>query len=525
MAGALKITLKTVVPFIPDNEAAKAMLCQNLDRMGCVGLLQAPWCLKDAKMVRELVEGAPNQFEGTIRASPAKWTAEEWRQVYGFQTNGNGLCGRKQKYVGTTFQRNPDKHDGYAVEDCLDQRTRTCLAFLAPILNPEKPHRLTVRLANTIIGAYSGEREVDWGVLIRDTIEKLVRNIGKTRPTPISPFLYHLYRKAELLTRTEEEEYAVGLEMAEQGVEESEDEDDEGEAAQTDDDEEGDEEDGSEDEGPDPAPAPEARVLKKDTAPDGRGAPPSRRETSGAPAAKAPVPKPAAPRPHVPSAPAGQSNPGLEQHADPMTNLVYALGYARTEYENMRNAITGLCTEFGVSSLPELKTVIDRRPTVEDVKSLEQRAAQMTMEIGRLRELVKLKDTELGKTRTLMEAAHQDVVRIAGMCEVPATTMLNSNLYEAGISQSEVFKSETFKKFLKSTMAYTKRIEESNKTVVEVLESVRSRISEAGPRPAPTFESPAKVPVSRLSPAQLQRTGAGPSNPTTPTDKGKGPSG
>jgi hypothetical protein len=208
-----------------------------------------------------------------------------------------------------------------------------------------------------------------------------------------------------------------------------------------------------------------------------------------------------------------------------MTNLVYALGYARTEYENMRNAITGLCTEFGVSSLPELKTVIDRRPTVEDVKSLEQRAAQMTMEIGRLRELVKLKDTELGKTRTLMEAAHQDVVRIAGMCEVPATTMLNSNLYEAGISQSEVFKSETFKKFLKSTMAYTKRIEESNKTVVAVLESVRSRISEAGPRPAPTFESPAKVPVSRLSPAQLQRTGAGPSNPTTPTDKGKGPSG
>jgi hypothetical protein len=102
--------------------------------------------------------------------------------------------------------------------------------------------------------------------------------------------------------------------------------------------------------------------------------------------------------------------------------------------------------------------------------------------------------------------------------------MLNSNLYEAGISQSEVFKSETFKKFLKSTMAYTKRIEESNKTVVEVLESVRSRISEAGPRPAPTLESPAKVPVSRLSPAQLQRTGAGPSNPTTPTDKGKGPS-
>ena len=89
MAGARKITLKAVVPSVPDNEAAKAMLGQDLDRMDCVGLLQAPWCLKDAKMVRELVEGAPNKFEGTIRASPAKWTAEEWKQVY----------------VGTSFSR------------------------------------------------------------------------------------------------------------------------------------------------------------------------------------------------------------------------------------------------------------------------------------------------------------------------------------------------------------------------------------------------------------------------------------
>lgn len=66
MARARKITLKAVIPFIPGNKAAKAMLSQDLDRMGCVGLLQAPWCLKDANMVRELVVGAPNEFEGNI---------------------------------------------------------------------------------------------------------------------------------------------------------------------------------------------------------------------------------------------------------------------------------------------------------------------------------------------------------------------------------------------------------------------------------------------------------------------------
>lgn len=54
MAGVIKITLKAIVPFMLDNEAAKAMLSQDLNRMGCVGLLS------DAKMVWELVEEAPS---------------------------------------------------------------------------------------------------------------------------------------------------------------------------------------------------------------------------------------------------------------------------------------------------------------------------------------------------------------------------------------------------------------------------------------------------------------------------------
>lgn len=43
--------------------------------------------------------------------------------MYGFEANSNGLCGWKEKFVGTMFVGKPDKHDGYAVEDCTDQRT------------------------------------------------------------------------------------------------------------------------------------------------------------------------------------------------------------------------------------------------------------------------------------------------------------------------------------------------------------------------------------------------------------------
>lgn len=48
------------------------------------------------------------------------------------------------------------------------------------------------------------------------------------------------------------------------------------------------------------------------------------------------------------------------------------MGYARTGYDAMKKAFSELCTEFRVSTLVEDKTVIDKRPTVQDVKSLEQ---------------------------------------------------------------------------------------------------------------------------------------------------------
>lgn len=61
---------------------------------------------------------------------------------------------------------------------------------------------------------------------------------------------------------------------------------------------------------------------------------------------------------------------------------------------------------------------------------------------------------------------------MADICKVPATTLLNANLYKARIPKLEVFKAETFKKFIESTMAYIKRIEESKIMVVAVDESV-----------------------------------------------------
>lgn len=99
--------------------------------------------------------------------------------------------------------------------------------------------------------------------------------------------------------------------------------------------------------------------------------------------------------------------------------------------------------------------------------------------------------------------------------------MLNFNLYEAGIAKSEVFKGDTFMKFIKATMSYAKRIEESNQMVVAVLESVLNRMKEAEVRPTPAFDSRARNPVSRPSRVVVPSSDAGSSNLVTPKDKGK----
>ena len=70
MTGKTPLILRSVVPAIPKEPGEKAYLEEDLTRIRCIGLLSKPWTVKDEKMVRELIVGAPNQYEGTVRARP-----------------------------------------------------------------------------------------------------------------------------------------------------------------------------------------------------------------------------------------------------------------------------------------------------------------------------------------------------------------------------------------------------------------------------------------------------------------------
>ena len=82
------------------------------------------------------------------------------------------------------------------------------LEFLLPILNPEKPKRISLTMANTLFGAMSGSRPVNWGLLIHEIVAEALPNIGK-KPSFLFPFIFHLYHHYDLLVPDEEDELTI----------------------------------------------------------------------------------------------------------------------------------------------------------------------------------------------------------------------------------------------------------------------------------------------------------------------------
>ena len=81
------------------------------------------------------------------------------------------MASRTDRFIDGMFSGKVNPKDGYAVTDCRDPRVRRLLEFLVSLLYPEKPTRVTIMVGNTIFGALSGERPVDWGVVVKDVLQ------------------------------------------------------------------------------------------------------------------------------------------------------------------------------------------------------------------------------------------------------------------------------------------------------------------------------------------------------------------
>ena len=225
MVKARAMALKAVVPGMPKSVRDRELLEEDLRQIGCHGFAGKPWGLWMEDLVVELLGDKDNRWDGTMRQAPEKWIAKEWRKVYGFGRRGEVMASRTYRFIDGMFSGHVNPKDGYAVADCKDPRIKRVLEFLVPLLYLEKPTRVTITVGNTIFGALSGERPIDWGIVVKDLVQRLLSGMGKSKATPICPYIFHLYHSHDLLLPAEKKEYRIQEALVKHNVESEEDED------------------------------------------------------------------------------------------------------------------------------------------------------------------------------------------------------------------------------------------------------------------------------------------------------------
>jgi hypothetical protein len=195
---------------------------------------------------------------------------------------------------------------------------------------------------------------VNWARIITTLVVQLAARVGKSRATPICPFLYHLYERKELLKPEEEKAWKIQEGMLKYGESGSEDE---AGCASGSDDEDDDEEEEEE----------ETQVLLN--WPPKRARQEDKSEQAGATL----VPK--------------TERPSLLSGKDRFTSICNSLGEMQAEHERRRELLKDACllAVCGPSELPDrIRKLMVDQARVEDSRKLKEENVRLNLEVGNL---------------------------------------------------------------------------------------------------------------------------------------------
>ena len=305
-------------------------------------------------MVVELLGEKDNRWDGTVRQAPEKWSAKEWQKVYGFAREGKGMVSWTDQFIDGKFSKRVNPKDGYAVVDCKEPRARKVLEFLVPLLYPEKPTRVTITVGNTIFGALSRERPVDWGIVVKDLVQRLLSGMGRSKATPICPYVFHLYHSYELLLSVEKKEYRIKETLLKHNVESEGKEDLESPANP-------DEEESSDDSECESLSSREMREIQKQDAARLKKSPLNKRKQPLA--AKEPV------------ANKRKSPPPLEGSDRSYQVIAHAMKDIREKKREQQGLIQAMCARLGNVQPDGLLEAVDDLPSQKKVDELEAKNA------------------------------------------------------------------------------------------------------------------------------------------------------
>src|SRR5450759_3046087 len=80
---------------------------------------------------------------------------------------------------------------------------RRILYFLLPIIHPEKPKRVTLKLGGMVVAALKEGLEINWASILLEVMKRQLGNIKGAKAISLSTYLYQYYEAEQLLTKEE----------------------------------------------------------------------------------------------------------------------------------------------------------------------------------------------------------------------------------------------------------------------------------------------------------------------------------
>ena len=134
------------------------------------------------------------------------------------------MASKTDRFINGKFSARVNPKVGFAVSECKEARARRVLEFLVPLMYLEKPMRVTIMVGNTIFRALFEERPLDWGKVVKDIVQRLFSGMGKSKATPICPYVFHMYHAHKVLP-AEKKEYWIAEALLKHNVKPKEEED------------------------------------------------------------------------------------------------------------------------------------------------------------------------------------------------------------------------------------------------------------------------------------------------------------
>jgi hypothetical protein len=193
--------LRPPTPGYPKKKERRVILEENLKKMGCGKLWDLLWRYSDEQMLKEVMAQRSTIFPDSIRGKPKKWTMSVLAQKWLLLTEGRDLPPRKKNLAKQYFVGAPSEGDGWKLAECNHQELREVFEFLIPLLNPNKPTRVTIQVASAVVDWLINKVKYSWAKIFKERIQSQVTKLQTVQVSYLAAYCLNLYQEDALLTK------------------------------------------------------------------------------------------------------------------------------------------------------------------------------------------------------------------------------------------------------------------------------------------------------------------------------------